>query len=178
MKTKELETELSRYLFSDSTIGVCARFVGAGYAEMDVAKLTSTDYVYEYELKISRGDFLKETKNYTQRIDRQKFWKHLMMNEAYNNSIKKVKRKTSSIPNKYYFVCPENLIKKEELLEHQGLIYVTDNYDFKIIKEAKFLHKEKISLKLLKRFIKTLSERDTYDGKSKVSFNLKHFGHK
>jgi len=140
---------------------------------MDVAKITSTDYIYEYELKVSRGDFLKEVKNFTEKIDRQKYWKHLMMTESFNKK-KKYKRKTNSIPNKFYFVCPENLIKETEILEHQGLIYVDDDYDFKIIKEAKFLHKEKISLKAIKRFLKTLSEREVYNGISKLTFEIRN----
>lgn len=73
MTTKELEQELSMHLFTDSTKCVCKRFMGAGYSEMDVAKLTSTDYIYEYELKVSRSDFLKETKNYDKNIDTRKY---------------------------------------------------------------------------------------------------------
>jgi len=174
MKTKDLETELSRYLFTDSTQGVCKRFQGAGFAEMDVAKITSTDYIYEYELKVSRGDFLKEVKNFTEKIDRQKYWKHFMMLESFNSKKKKYKRKTNTIPNKFYFVCPKDLIKESELLEFQGLIYVDENYNFEVIKEAKFLHKDKLSLKAIKRFLKTLSEREVYNGISKITFELKN----
>ena len=174
MKTHNLEIELSKYLFTDSILGICKRFVGAGYSEMDVAKITSTDYIYEYELKVSRGDFLKEVKNFTEKIDRQKYWKHLMMTEAFNSKKKTYKRKTNNIPNKFYFVCPENMIKETEILDHQGLIYVDGDFVFTIIKEAKFLHKDKINLKTLKRFMKTLSERDVYDGVSKITYELKH----
>jgi len=174
MKTKEIETELSRFLFTDSTFAVCKRFQGAGYSEMDVSKITSTDYIYEYELKVSRSDFMKEVKNYTEKIDRRKFWKHKMMNEAFGAiKMKKTKRKINIIANKFYFVCPENLIKTEELLEHQGLIYVDEDFNFTVIKEAKFLHKEKITLKTIKRFTKTLSERDVFDGFSKITHELK-----
>jgi len=173
MKTHDLETELSRYLFTDSTLGICKRFVGAGFSEMDIAKITSTEYIYEYELKISRADFIKEIKNFNENNDRQKYWKHLMMKEAFNNKKKNYKRKTNSIANKFYFVCPENMIKEDEILDYQGLIYIDNKYDFKVIKEAKFLHKNKISIKILKRFMKTLSERETYDGVSKLTFNLK-----
>jgi len=175
MKTKDIETELSKYLFTDSTQGICKRFQGAGFSEMDVAKLTSTDYIYEYEIKVSRGDFLKEVKNFTEKIDRQKYWKHLMMLESFNSKKKKYKRKTNSIANKYYFVCPENMICENEILEHQGLIYVDENFNFNIIKEAKFLHKDKINIKTLKRFMKTLSERDVYSGLSKISYEIKTF---
>jgi len=173
MKTKDIENNLSKYLFTDSTMSICKRFIGAGYSEMDVMKLTQTDYIYEYELKISKSDFLNETKNYDNNIDRRKYWKHQMMNETFINIKKKYKRKINNIPNKYYFVCPENLIKIEDLLEYQGLIYINENFEFTIMKEAKYIHKNKINLKTMKRIIKTLSERDVYDGISRLTYQLK-----
>lgn len=173
MNTINLEIELSKFLFTDSTQGVCKRFQGSGYSEMDVAKLTNTDYIYEYELKISRSDFLKDVKNFTERINRRKFWKYSMMNEAFLSEKKQYKRKINDIANKFYFVCPENLIKESELLDYQGLIYVDNDFNFKIIKDAKFLHKNKIDMKTLKRFLKTLSERDVYDGYSKITYDYK-----
>ncbi len=175
MTTKELEELLSIYLFTDSTKCVCKRFQGAGYSEMDVSKITSTDYIYEYELKISRTDFLKEVKNFNENIDRRKYMKHKFM-KLVNDSckIKTKSKKTYKISNKYYFVCPKDLIKVEEILDYQGLIYFDDiNKTFEIIKEATFLHKNKIDDKTKFRLLKTLSERDVYNGKSKLSFDMK-----
>lgn len=174
MKTIDIENNLSKYLFTDSTSTICKRFMGAGYSEMDIMKITKTDYIYEYELKISRNDFNNELKNYEENIDRRKYWKHQMMSESFNNKKKKYKRKINNSPNKYYFVCPTNLIKIDELLEYQGLIYTDENFKFTIIKEAKFIHKNKISLKTIKRIMKTLSERDVYDGISKITYELKN----
>jgi hypothetical protein len=95
------------------------------------------------------------------------------MLESFMSKKKKHNRKTNNIPNKYYFVCPENLIKKDELLDYQGLIYVDEKFNFTLIKEAKFLHKDKITTKTLKRFMKTLSERDVFNGKSKITYLIK-----
>jgi hypothetical protein len=103
MTTKELESELAIHLFTDSTKCVCKRFQGAGYSEMDVSKITNSDYIYEYELKISRGDFLKETKNFNENLDRRKFMKHKFMKQVYesNVKIKTRSKKTNKIPNKF-----------------------------------------------------------------------------
>lgn len=175
MKTKELEEKLSIYLFTDSTKCICKRFMGAGYSEMDVAKLTSTEYIYEYELKVSRSDFLKEVKNYDKNLDRRKYMKHKFMKFVYeNHKIKTRSKKTNKVANKYYFVCPKNLIKIEELLPYQGLIYYNEEYKtFEIIKEAIYLHKDKVDEKTKFRMLKTLSERDVFDGKSKMTFEMK-----
>lgn len=175
MTTKILEELLSIYLFTDSTKCICKRFQGAGYSEMDVSKLTSTEYIYEYELKISRSDFLKESKNFDNNVDRRKYMKHKFMKTVYESlKIKTRSKKTYKVPNKYYFVCPKNLIKVEEILPYQGLIYFDDvKKTFEIIKEATFLHKTKIDEKTKFRLMKTLSERDVFYGKSKITFELK-----
>ena len=174
MKTKDLEDLLSIHLFTDSTKCVCKRFQGAGYSEMDVTKITSTDYIYEYELKVSRGDFLKETKNYDENIDRRKYMKHKLMKSIYESlKFKSRSKKTYKVANKYYFVCPKNLIKIEELLPYQGLIYYDEIDGFVVVKESTFLHKNKIDEKTKFRLLKTLSERDVFDGKSKITYELK-----
>ena len=173
MTTKELEEQLSKHLFTDSTKCICKRFQGAGYSEMDVSKVTNTDYIYEYELKISRGDFLKELKNYNENIDTRKYMKHKFMKTVYESrKIKTRSKKTNKVANKYYFVCPKDLIKIEELLPYQGLIYF-DGVDFETIREATFLHKNKVDDKTKFRLLKTLSERDVFEGKSKITYEMK-----
>jgi len=170
--TKILEQKASIYLYTQGTKFICKRFVGAGYAEMDILKVTGSDYMYEYEIKSSKADFLSEKKNFNRKKAKQKYYKHKMMHESFvDKDIKNKRRKTSYIPNKFYFICPEGLIKPKEIRKYQGLIYMDDMYNFKIIKEAKFLHKNKISLKALYRVVKTLSERDMFDGKSKFYYD-------
>ena len=148
--------------------------MGAGYSEMDIAKLTSTDYIYEYELKSSRSDFLKETKNFDNNIDTRKYMKHKFMKMVYESKkIKTRSKKTNKVANKYYFVCPKGLIKLDEILPYQGLIYF-DGVDFETIREASFLHKDKVDNKTIFRMLKTLSERDIFGGKSKITYEMKN----
>jgi len=66
----------------------------------------------------------------------------------------------------------KDLIKVEELLPYQGLIYF-DGEEFEVVKEATYLHKDKIDEKTKFRLMKTLSERDVFDGKSKITYELK-----
>ena len=53
---------------------------------------------------------------------------------------------TNNRPNKFYFCCPEGLIKESDLEPHEGLIYVLESGEIKKIREAKFLHKEIVDL--------------------------------
>lgn len=65
-----------------------------------------------YEIKVSRSDFLHEIKN-------------------------PEKRKTALLfSNQFYFVVPTGLVKKEEIPNECGLIYVSENLGTRIMKEA------------------------------------------
>jgi hypothetical protein len=57
-------------------------------------------------------------------------------------------------PNRFYYACPEGLIKKSELPPYAGLLYVRSGYDAYTEKEAPFIHKRKQDLKavLLDKF--------------------------
>ena len=103
--------------------------------ESDVLKITKSDYAYEFEIKISRGDFKNDFKH--------KKKKHLILESREGN-----------IPNYFYYVVPELLIQEEEIPEYAGLIYVhatiignnTPYYSFREIKKAPKLHDNKIDI--------------------------------
>lgn len=51
-------------------------------------------------------------------------------------------------PNRFYYCCPEGLIKPEEVPEYAGLMYYSKEYreNFKKIKNAPLIHREKRNL--------------------------------
>jgi hypothetical protein len=68
----------------------------------------------EFEIKISRGDFL--------------------------NDAKKSKHQQGGGANYFYYVCPKDMIKKEEVDKRYGLIYVWDTGYIEIVKTPRKLH--------------------------------------
>lgn len=108
--------------------------------ECDVLSLNKSGYINEFEIKISRSDFLADSK--------KKKWFY------FNENDEKLK------PNYFWYVCPENLIKLEDIKEsYIGLIYVLNN-DLKIIKKASIIHKYKQDYdKVLTKFCKILTHR-------------------
>jgi len=80
--------------------------------EMDVASLSKSGMLHEFEVKISRADFMK---------DRDK-----------GCGIKKFTRyeesgiKSFGCPNYFYYVCPDGLIKPNEIPVYAGLYYYSD----------------------------------------------------
>lgn len=81
-----------------------------------------------YEVKHSRADFLSDIKNENKR-------------KSY-----------LEIADKLYYVCPKDLIKKEEMPEGCGLIYQMDDGRFKIVKSAKN-NKVEINVQLMMKFL-------------------------
>lgn len=50
------------------------------------------------------------------------------------------------LPNKFWFVVPEDLVSKKEIPEYAGLYYVRESGDIVTVKKAPFIHKEKHDL--------------------------------
>lgn len=166
LKTKDIQDSLAKHYIEKNHNPVCTNFKGAGYAECDVISISNSDYVYEFEVKISRADFKK---------DKDKVIKHRYLNEAFDLKIQKKRRtrKVSKIPNYFTYVCPTDLIRVDEIPVYAGLIYIDDNYNISTIKKAPILHKDKLDIKLLKRVARTLTERLQY-GMALKSWQIKH----
>ena len=115
------------------------------YKETDLLLVQNNRYCVEYEVKSSRADFL---------IDKKKTHKHSILKNGYFTVDYRYGGKyeinepiyTNNRPNKFFYCCPEGLIKESDLQPHEGLIYVLESGEIKKIKEAKFLHKEIIDI--------------------------------
>lgn len=97
--------------------------------EMDALVVTKAGFTYEYEIKCSHSDFLNEQKS--------KKIKHKYMdgNAQYNRYY----------ANYFYFVCPAEVIKKDEVWDNRyGLMWVMNKYHLKLIKRATKIHDIKI----------------------------------
>jgi hypothetical protein len=115
------------------------------YKETDFLIIQHNGYSLDFEVKTSRADFL---------IDKKKIHKHSILKNGYFQVDYSYHAKhkpnepiyTNNRPNKFFYCCPEGLIKESDLESHQGLIYILESGEIKKIKEAKFLHKEKVDL--------------------------------
>ena len=97
-------------------------------SESDFMAISKSGYCIEVEVKISRADFKND---FTKTISNGKNKHDYMVSES------------TFKPNQFYFAVPEGLIKPDELPKQYGLIYC-DEYSARIVKRAKYLHKEKL----------------------------------
>lgn len=131
--------------------------------ESDYWSKAPSGLIYEVEIKLTksdyRADFLKINKhNYLQRCSQQDlvverngmsydYVNGKRVERASQIGYRKVKEIT---PNRFYYCCPEGLIKQKDLPAYAGLIW----YDQKrqaadVILEAPLLHKERNFSKLV-----------------------------
>lgn len=118
----DIKRKLIRWCIGGYDIVLPGFFYGSN--ECDVFRINESDFVFEYEIKISRSDFFADFK---------KEKKHERLRIAADNT-----------PNRFFYVCPENLIKVEEVPVYAGLIYFSDP-SFIIMKSAKLIHKNKFT---------------------------------
>lgn len=150
--TKEIQLLLSKtevLKFNQPCENV--KFLFGDY-ESDVLSLNKNGYLTEFEVKVSRTDFLADKnknkwQNYKDRIE-------------------------SRMCNYFVYVCPEGLIKDTELPEFAGLMYVI-NQRLKLIKKPKLLHKYKHERnKILTKFCTVMAER-MYLGNCRLTYENK-----
>lgn len=102
--------------------------------ESDFFSVSESGYVYEVEIKVTRGDF---------KDDFNKTSKHTLL-ESADPEIN-LKR-----PNKFFYAAPKGLLNTIEIPKYAGLIEIDSLDDMPVIsKNAPFLHREN-SLNLLK----------------------------
>lgn len=155
LNTKQIQEGLLKHFFEMQYPFCCQNFQGVGYDESDIIVVSRAGIVIECEVKISRADFRKDMKK------TQKHWR-------LKNGIFLPQQKS---PNKFFYACPEGLIKPEEVPEYAGLIYVNGftlkeekqvSFEIKTIKKAPYIHRIKSDHSIIYRMCRTLSARAIY----------------
>jgi hypothetical protein len=145
-QSKNIEAALSMHLYEKQHSPITTRFTGYGLSECDVISISKSDYIYEYEIKISRADYKKD------------FIKEKHSQMIRENHTKIVKGEMMYLsPNYFNFITPRGLISLEEVPEYAGLIYINDDLTFDIIKKPLLLHKTKASPQFIRKLAHNLS---------------------
>jgi hypothetical protein len=145
-KSKNIEAALCMYLYQKSHSPITTHFTGMGLQECDVISISKSNYIYEYEIKISKADykkdFIKEKHNH-------------IINEKYTKTRKG--ELVYLLPNYFNFVTPKDLISIDEVPDYAGLIYMNEDGSFEIIKKPKLLHKTTANELFIRKLAHNLS---------------------
>lgn len=124
--------------------------------ELDVMSVSKSGMLYEFEVKISRSDFLSDKKK-----------------RKHNYYITYPERQ----PNYFSYACPTDLIKLNEIGSSVGLYYVDEN-GVTEIQSPKRIHKTLHDKnKILEKICRITSERQFLNG-CRMTYNNKKNKHK
>lgn len=141
--SKNIEKSLAMNLYEKGHSPISTHFTGCGLSECDVISISKSDYIYEYEVKISKSDFKADFKKNKHKL--------MLERKSVNES-----KNYYYIPNYFYFVVTENLVSIDDIPEYAGLIYLV-NDKFIQIKKAPLLHKTKASPSFIRQLSHNLS---------------------
>jgi len=119
--------------------------------ESDFFVQKQNGYSYEFEAKISRGDFFNDKKKVAKHLilstgkfmEQSVIWNEHATCRQENWITTETEKEHLIRPNKFYYVVPDGMIKIEELPKYAGLL-VYKNHSINSVKEAPFIHKEKL----------------------------------
>jgi hypothetical protein len=129
--------------------------------ECDFFSVTKAGYMYEVEIKISKSDYqadfikfkhkLFEGRKQSEVIKEAKYkWSKRWKKQVRMSPEKKFNPAETTMPNRFFFACPEGLIDVNEVPEYAGLIYVDKNTQVaRIVKQAPLLHNKKEDIQTL-----------------------------
>ena len=139
---KQIQKELINEFIHIRKHKLCASNVYLYNWESDLITINRSNYVTEYEIKCNKWDYLK---------DFEKEDKHKSFQLLQN---------LTGLPNYFYYVCPGDMIKIEDVPEYAGLIYIKNwHKPVLVVKKAPILHEEKfnryeeIAIKLMYKLI-------------------------
>lgn len=142
IESMDIEWALMQRIGSGSV--ACPRFTPTAWWECDVAELTSAGYLVEFEIKMSRSDFWRDSKKSGYVREDPNDWKTSKRTTKHELCASGHKR----APNRFYFAAPEGLLSVEDIPSWAGLIEVgryreIDWPHCTVLKRAPLLHKEK-----------------------------------
>lgn len=159
MVAKDIEKAMTNY-YQNAQYVVPNVYFFDDAGETDLLVVNQNNFIFDIEIKVSKSDY-KADFNKTKRHEILEFGYYIGTHTEFRNWGKGGGERyeineqiPTERPNRFYYACPENLIKIEELPKYAGLFYVSEDGRVKKIKEGRLLHKEKINFaeKLCRKF--------------------------
>lgn len=127
-----------------------------GRYEMDLFKLTDSGLITEYEVKVSRSDFLRDAKKSHDVYD---FSSGNIYGVGKKNKHEQL-QSGDGTPNRFYFVVPEGMLKDGECPKFAGLLEFCEEGWFRQVKTAPLLHKRTVPQSVYKDISVKLAFRE------------------
>lgn len=153
MNTKEMQQVIAKQQVNKGHVLVCENLSMFFPFEIDVLSVTGAGFAYEFEVKISRADYKKDS----EKIEKHSFYKQGAECKFYK------------LPNYFAYCCPPGLIKGHEIPSYSGLYYVQPSGLVQEIIKAPLIHKNKPDLLQLALKINRVTSERLYLGGCKLT---------
>ena len=129
--------------------------------EADIVIVTKALIAHEFEIKLSKVDFRNDKKK--EKFEHIERWrkgekKYVKTYLEEGGRTWRWEHKGLQPPNYFWYVCPQDLIKPEEVPTYAGLAYV-DKFCFWVQKKPTRLHKDKLTEKELLQLCRAMNFR-------------------
>jgi hypothetical protein len=166
MTEHDIQNSLYRYSSSKNHVSIVPNTFAYSW-ESDMLSFTRSNFVHEYEIKISlsdfKADFRKAEKHEVLKIGSRtprEYELSWVENPAYASKVKynpTTKQILELRPNYFWYICPCDIIPLDEIPEYAGLMYLgLGNYP-KIIKDAPRLHSDKVPDKIKQHVVESFT---------------------
>lgn len=100
--------------------------------EQDFLEITKAGFAYEYEIKVSRSDYLADFKKVVveswqqcSRMEKGPVYKHKVLAGEQPREVEMSwgNRVLLKVPKRFFFVVPEGMVSPDEVPDYAGLIY-------------------------------------------------------
>jgi hypothetical protein len=120
--------------------------------ENDLISVNKSDFVTEFEIKISKADF---------KADFKKTAKHDLLKRCYEQKWRKQYYSGGFLPypNYFFYVVPQGMLDEKDIPDYAGLIIVNDFGQAFKKKNAPRLHSDKITAKQIEELMRKMFYR-------------------
>lgn len=160
MTAKEIQRRLLADCYRRRTFA-CPNYTPKDWWECDVFELTKTGRFREYEVKLSRADFLAD------KWKAERYWDEPSRNYKFRRKHDFLTARDSAGPTQFWFVTTEDLISSHEIPGWAGLIWASPsprckapwNIRLETIRQAPKLHNEQADENIRSHLFRTFYHR-------------------
>lgn len=151
MNSIDIQKSLYWHLFKKSHTLICPNKHLDKWFECDMLSVTGSDYLHEYEIKISKADF---------KADFKKIEKHKVLESSIKKEpLTEKKLMRLKCPSYFWYVTPIDLLTEEDIPEYSGWMEVSERTGVIIKRDAKRLNSNKIDDSCKMRILESIYHR-------------------
>jgi hypothetical protein len=141
--------QLLKLTYSETSVALIPNCLAVISFEADMLRVTHSRYLYSYEIKTSRSDFLRDSNKYHVR----------KLNKEYE-----FEHASDRVPNKFFYVTTKGIVTASDIPAWAGWIEIDENKSIQTQKNAPYLHKNKININDACKLMRAISYRVKGEG--------------